>query len=363
MIKIEANGNNCDGSFKNFTSSCNVILNKHSPQKKKYVRGNQSLFMNKTLSKAIMQRSKLRNLFLKKRTEEHRNNYVKERNLCVTLLRKSKREFFGSLNKTHLCDNKKFGGVVKPLLSNKVVYNERITLVEDDSIIENDKNTASILNEFFSNVILTLGIPQYNETEPVSHNIGDPRMKAIMKYRFHPSIVAIKKNCNSGLSFSFSQVERHEIMKEINNLNTNKATQSTDIPTKLIKENSDIFGDFIFGNYNNCVSSSIFPNFLKNAIITPVHKKGAKSSKDNYRPVSILSNISKIYERLLFKQIEYFEPILSKFQCGFRKGYSAQHCLLAKLEKWISAVHNKKNLVLFSLTCSKLSTASPMIFY
>ena len=113
-------------------------------------------------------------------------------------------------------------------------------------------------------------------------------------------------------------------MKEINNLKTNKATQSTDIPTKLIKENSDIFGDFIFGNYNNCVFSSIFPNSLKNAIITPVHKKGAKTSKDNYRPVSILSNISKIYERLLFKQIlEYFEPILSKFQCGFRKEFSA----------------------------------------
>ena len=83
---------------------------------------------------------------------------------------------------------------------------------------------------------------------------------------------------------------------------------------------------------------------MKNAIITPVHKKGAKTSKDNYRPVSILSNISKIYERLLFKQIsEYFEPILSKFQCGFRKGYSAQHCLLAMLEKWKSAVDNKRN--------------------
>ena len=133
-------------------------------------------------------------------------------------------------------------------------------------------------------------------------------------------------------------------MKEINNLKTNEATQRADIPTKLIKENPDIFGDFIFGNYNSCVSGSIFPHFLRNAIITPFHKKGVKSSKDNYRPVSILSNISKIYERLLFKQIsEYFEPILSKFQCGFRKAYSAQHCLLPMLEKWNSAVDNKRN--------------------
>ena len=53
-----------------------------------------------------------------------------------------------------------------------------------------------------------------------------------MKYRFHPSIVAIKQNCNSGSSFSFSQVERDEIMKEVNNLKTNKARQSTDFINK-----------------------------------------------------------------------------------------------------------------------------------
>ena len=73
---------------------------------------------------------------------------------------------------------------------------------------------------------------------------------------------------------------------------------------------------------------------MKNAIITPVHKKSPKTSKDNFRPVSILPNISKIYERVIFKQTsEFFEPILSKYQCDFRKGFSAQHCLLAMLEK------------------------------
>ena len=85
-------------------------------------------------------------------------------------------------------------------------------------------------------------------------------------------------------------------------------------------------------------------NSLKNTIITPVDKKDEKTSKDNNRPVIILSNISKIYERLISKQIsEYFESILYKFQCGFRKGFSAQHCLLAMLGKWKSTVHNKRN--------------------
>ena len=136
---------------------------------------------------------------------------------------KSKRKFLGSLNETDLCNNKKFWGVDKPLLSNKVVSNQKITSVEDDKIVENDKNTASMLNEVFSNIIIKLRIHQYNEAKPMSHNTSDPLMKAIIIYRFHPSLTAIKKNCNSDLSFSFYQVESDEIMKEFNNLITNKA--------------------------------------------------------------------------------------------------------------------------------------------
>ena len=117
-----------------------------------------------------------------------------------------------------MCDNKKFWGVVKPVLSNKVMSSEKITLVENDDILENDKRAATVFNNFFSNIITNLGIPQYIEEEPISQNIDDPLMKAIVKYRNHPSIVAIKGKCDSGLSFSFSQVERYEITKEINNL-------------------------------------------------------------------------------------------------------------------------------------------------
>ena len=67
-------------------------------------------------------------------------------------------------------------------------------------VVENVKNTASVLNEFFCNIITTLRIPQCNETEPVSLNVCDPLIKAVIKYRFHPSIIAIKQNCDSGLN-------------------------------------------------------------------------------------------------------------------------------------------------------------------
>ena len=127
--------------------------------------------------------------------------------------------------------------------------------------------------------------------DPICENINDPLLKAIVRYQNHPSIVAIKKFCDSKSHFSFKNVQNEKILKELNNLNINKATQKTDIPTKIIKENSDIFGDFIFSNLNFGINTSSYPSLLKRADITPVHKKDSKIEKNNYRPVSILSNI------------------------------------------------------------------------
>ena len=67
---------------------------------------------------------------------------------------------------------------------------------------------------------------------------------------------------------------------------------------------------------------------------TPVHEKDSNKALNNCRPVSVLSNISKVYERIMFKQMpEYREGFFSKYQCAFRNGFSAQHCLISMLEK------------------------------
>ena len=159
--------------------------------------------------------------------------------------------------------------------------------------------------------------------DPICKNVNDPLLKTTVRYRNHPSIVAIKKFCNSKSHFSSKKVQKEEILKELNNLNINKATQNTDIPTEITRENSDKFGDFIFSNLNCCINTSSYPSLLKRADITTVHKKDSKSEKNNYRPVSILSNISKFYERIMFKQMsEFFESsFFSKYQCGFREGF------------------------------------------
>ena len=85
-------------------------------------------------------------------------------------------------------------------------------------------------------------------------------------------------------------------MKVINNLNIAKTCQVNDIPTKVIKTNKDIFANFITDHFNYCIANGEFPDGLKHADIIPVDKKNEKCNKTNYRPVSIQTNISKIYE-------------------------------------------------------------------
>ena len=131
------------------------------------------------------------------------------------------------------------------------------------------------------------------------------------------------------------KVTLNEIINETKSLDESKASLSNDIPTNVIKENYDIFATFITENFNNMIENSVFPVSLKQADIKPIHKKDSRSDKENYRPVSILPNLSKIYERCLHTQInKYFDPILSKYQFGFRNRYSAQQCLLTMTEKW-----------------------------
>ena len=121
-------------------------------------------------------------------------------------------------------------------------------------------------------------------------------------------------------------------------LHVSKAMHESDIPVKIIKANESFIAEAICFYLNKALENGKFPNCLKLANITPVLKNGARTSKNNYRPVSILPDFSKIFERLLSRQLsEFFDNILSKFQCSFRKGYGTQHCLLLMLEIWKEA--------------------------
>ena len=104
-------------------------------------------------------------------------------------------------------------------------------------------------------------------------------LKPLCSHRAHPNIIVIKENCTSRSDFNFSFVEKVDIPKEIKMLQSNNATQNTDIPTKSIKDSADIFAEFILIRFTKCIEQSVFQSKLKLANITPVHKKTRKSQK------------------------------------------------------------------------------------
>ena len=135
-------------------------------------------------------------------------------------------------------------------------------------------------------------------------------------------------------NFSFSHVATNDIISTIKQLDTSKATTHKNIPIKIFKQHIDLYTISIKNLFNTMIKDQNFPNNLKRADITPVHKKGETTNMCNYRPVSILPTISKVFEKLLYKQINsYISQYLSNNLCGFRQGFSAQHCLIVMIEE------------------------------
>ena len=135
-----------------FYKVCIEVLNQHAPRKKKYVRGNNKPFMTKALSKAIMQRAKLRNKFLKDPSAANKFSYNKTRNWCISLLRKEKKKYFANLNEKDITDNKKFWQTIKPFLSEKTKLGEKNTLIENENLASDDAEVANCLDNLFSNI-------------------------------------------------------------------------------------------------------------------------------------------------------------------------------------------------------------------
>ena len=244
------------------------LLNKHAPIKFKYIRANDSPFMTKELRKAIMLRSKLRNRLNKRKTSEANHAYKRQRNICTSLLRKTKKTFFETLNPSVISDNKSFWKIIKPFFSEKVSTTSKITLCENDGMHDNDAQVADDFGNFFSNIVSELNIVCNDIIFPEICIETDPIVKAIKKNKNYPRILKIKEMVNEHDSFSFSPVTKDNIIKEIYNLNDSKASPITSIPTKIIKENCDIFSTKIHMDFNASTVLGIFPSNLKYADVS-----------------------------------------------------------------------------------------------
>ena len=128
------------------------LLNVYAPLKKTYLSANHASFVTKELRKAVMLRTRLTNIYLKQRTETTKVAYSRKRNKCDSILKKSKKFYFESLDVKFVKDNKNFWKRISPPFSNKIKSKEKITLVENDEIISSDIEVAKTFQNFFRSI-------------------------------------------------------------------------------------------------------------------------------------------------------------------------------------------------------------------
>ena len=163
----------------------------------------------------------------------------------------------------------------------------------------------------------------------------------------HLSVTKIKeitgKNATKR-SFKFDSVTKHYITTLLKNIDIRKATGVDKIPPKLMKLSSNIFSEPLTKTINDSLYMGIFPDAAKYAAVSLIDKGTEnKNSISNFRPVSVLSVFSKIFEAVIKSQpVLYLENIFLPFLSAYRENYSAQHVLITLVEEWKKHLDNNE---------------------
>ena len=136
----------------------------------------------------------------------------------------------------------------------------------------------------------------------------------------------------------------------LRSLNPCKSTGIDKIPAKIIRIAAPVIAESLTKIFNTAIFSETVPSDWKVARVIPLHKSGPRNLFNNYHPVSSLSAISKIFEKLLYEQYDYFvsNNLLSDRQFGFRQFHSTASILLDSTNEWfINMDRGKINIAVF----------------
>ena len=320
--------------FTYFHNIITTILNKHAPVKKKTIRGNDKPFITKEIRKEIWKRSRLKNKANKFGLTSDYNKFKRQRNFVTLLVKRQKRNYFNEIALTG--DKNKFWKACKPYLSKKIsVDNDRICIKNNDVMITDEKEIAGLLNIYFANITKNLNLHPW---KPQNLSFTNSKNSYLYpEFCTHPSVVKINEHYRDKI-FNFELVEPDTVVEIISSLKKG----SGDVPLSAVKLLSKPFCNFICDTINSCIRNCMFPEELKWADITPVFKKGDRTDRSNYRPISILPTFSKVFEKIIFDQINnFFQEKFSNFLCGFRKGFSTQTALIRLLQRWQKSLDQK----------------------
>ena len=149
--------------------------------------------------------------------------------------------------------------------------------MEKGEIISENIQTAEVFNDYFVNIVKDLNIPEISVIASMNPSIiiNDPIETIVQNFKEHPS-VKIKQHIVKTEMFSFKKINKIQIENEIKELNSRKAPGADGIPANILKETVDILKSPLTQLFNVTVENQHFPNDLKYANVTPLHKKRGK---------------------------------------------------------------------------------------
>ena len=201
-------------------------------------------------------------------------------------------------------------------------------LIDNGTHYTNDLDKATILNNYFVSQTI---LPDSNIPLPPFHYLTNARLDQIT-------------------------ITPDEVKNILIDLDTTKDVGPDHINNKILKECAESLSTPLSDLFNKSLSEGIYPDSWKEAIVTAIFKKLLKHIKSNYCPISLLSCISKVFEKLVFINLFKYlitNGMLTDTNSGFRKNDSSINRLLAILEEVYQGIDNNKNSIFISLDISK----------
>ena len=318
-------------SLESFLNSINTIMEEHAPLKKisKYkLKFKTKPWITPGIQKSISIKNSYFKRYIKKKDPIHKSElhekYKQYRNSISTLLKRSKQNYYNNFFELNINNMKKTWKGIKSIISIKTATSNTPNLLShNNEVVNNPIKIANIFNNYFS-------------------SIGEKTQAKIRFSKKHFSDYLQQNNKNS---FFITPTDSSEINLIISSLSNNKSTGPNSIPCKILKLLKYELSSHLADIFNISFSTGIFPSLLKTAKVIPIHKKDSRLDCSNYRPISLLSNLDKILEKLMYNRIYNFldkNNLIYSLQFGFRQKYSTSFALIHLTETLKQALDQGK---------------------
>lgn len=262
-------------------------------------------WINKTIVRDIQNRNNLWTQHKKSPNDKTKEeSFIKKRNEVAVNIQRFKSTYYIKSFMACLKNPGKMWDLINDLSVNKIKMTTMTkTLLTDNGLITNDKEICNYFNTFFC-------------------SIGSNLAKQI-PVQYHNNLTLTTEICATGSNMlnKFEPTNTNEVVSIINSLKCNVSAGLDCVNVKSIKCVKFLILDELTNCINKCLDEGTFPDTLKIAKVTPIHKSGNKSDPGNYRPISVLPILSKIFERILYTRLETYLNSQNFFydkQYGFR---------------------------------------------